>query len=251
MERLGVIGKPSDWLIASCVKKQDVERLFGMQVVDIPMDEVLSLGEVESGKVGAERIYGRLKEIVTKYDLQGLTLRCFDLLKTVKNTGCWALAKLNEEQIPAACEGDVPTLITMMLCLRLTNCPGFQANPARIERLQNGRCRLLLAHCTIPLQMVETYSLTTHFESGIGVAIHGELPCGDYTLLKVGVRDEKMRVFAEDVQLISNQYEPLLCRTQVWLDAPDTVADYLLHDPIANHHVIVPGHWAKAFRRLC
>ena len=43
MERLGVIGKPSDWLIASCVKKQDVERLFGMQVVDIPMDEVLSL----------------------------------------------------------------------------------------------------------------------------------------------------------------------------------------------------------------
>ena len=126
--RLGVVGKPSDWLIASQVDYDDVLKRMNCQLVDIPIDEMLSLGEVDPGMKGAEAIYERLKELVQKYDLQGVTLRCFDLLKTVKNTGCIALSKLNDEGIPAACEGDIPTLLTMVLCKRLTGEYCFQVN---------------------------------------------------------------------------------------------------------------------------
>ena len=236
MLRLGIIGKPSDWLIASTYDKATVATTFGFELVDIPIEEVTSLGKVDGGKAGAELIYERLKAIVAMYNLAGLTLRCFDLLTTVYNTGCWALAKLNSEGIPAACEGDVPTLITMMIAKQISGCPGFQANPARIE----GR-EMLFAHCTLPLSMCESYSLTTHFESGIGVAIHGELPLGDYTLMKVN--GDGTRVFAEDVKLVRNQYEPNLCRTQVWLEVSEATVRYFLTNPIANHHVLVPGHW--------
>jgi len=239
MSKLGVIGFPSDWLIASQVDYEMVHRLMDIELEDIPIEEVTSLGVVDGGEAGALRIYERLKEIVAKYALDGLTLRCFDLLTTVHNTGCLALAKLNADGIPAACEGDIPALMTMMLCQRVTGCPGFQANPARIE----GK-NLLFAHCTIPLQMVDKYEYTTHFESGIGVAIHGELPLGDYTLVKMS--GDMQRIFAADVQLVRNQYEPNLCRTQVWLEANEEVADYLLHRPIANHHIILPGHHAQA-----
>lgn len=240
MNRLGVIGKPSDWLIASIYDKEKVAKTFGFEIVDIPIEEVTSLGKVDGSKAGAELIYERLKAIVAKYKLTGLTLRCFDLLTTVYNTGCWALAKLNSEGIPAACEGDVPTLITMMIAKQISGFPGFQANPARIE----GN-KMLFAHCTLPLSMCETYSLTTHFESGIGVAIHGELPLGDYTLMKIN--GDGTRIFAEDVKLIRNQYEPNLCRTQVWLEVSEDVCQYFLTSPIANHHVLVPGHWARTF----
>ena len=242
---IGIIGSPSDWLIASPYSPDILHDRLGIDIVNIPITEVTSLGKVESGLKGAERIYERLKEIIAHYHLNAITLRCFDLLTTVGNTGCIALSRLNDEGIPASCEGDVPTLVTMLLCQRLTGCPGFQANPARIDP-QSGK--ILMAHCTLPLTMTTSHTLTTHFESGIGVAIHGELPEGPYTLVKVS--GDLTRLFAENVTLTANQYAPDLCRTQVWLQTTPEAAQRLLFHPIANHHVLIPGHWKNTFHAL-
>lgn len=241
-QRLGVIGMPSDWLIASHVDYKDVLRAMNIELVDIPIEEVTRLGEVDPGMKGAEVIYARLKELVAQYDLQGVTLRCFDLLTTVKNTGCIALSKLNDEGIPAACEGDIPTLLTMMICKKMTGELCFQVNPARIQA--NGE--MLFAHCTLPLGMTEKHEYTTHFESGIGVAIHGDLPTGDYTLVKLS--GDMKRLLAVDVTLERCQFEANLCRTQVWIKTTPEVAQYFLTNPIANHHVLIKGHHAKEFK---
>jgi L-fucose isomerase-like protein len=240
--RLGVVGKPSDWLIASHVNYADVLERMNIELIDIPISEMTCLGEVDPGMKGAEAVYQRLKEIVLQNDLQGVTLRCFDLLSTVKNTGCIALSKLNDEGIPAACEGDIPTLLTMMLAKKLTGELCFQVNPARIQ--PDGE--MLFAHCTLPLGMTEKHEYTTHFESGIGVAIHGDLPTGDYTLIKMS--GDMKRFLAEDVELERCQFEPNLCRTQVWIKATPETSHYFMTDPIANHHVLIRGHHAKEFR---
>ena len=240
--RLGVVGFPSDWLISSKVDYQQVLDRMNCELVDIPIEEMTSLGEVDPGMKGAEAIYARLKELVEKNNLQGVTLRCFDLLTTVKNTGCIALSKLNDEGIPAACEGDIPTLLTMMICKRVTGELCFQVNPARIQA--NGE--MLFAHCTLPLGMTEKHEYTTHFESGIGVAIHGDLPTGDYTLVKMS--GDMKRLLAVDVELERCQFEPNLCRTQVWIKADPQVSQYFLTSPIHNHHVLIKGHHAGKFR---
>ena len=213
--RLGVVGKPSDWLIASTVNYADVLELMNIEIVDIPIEQVTSLGEVDPG---------------------------MNLLKTVKNTGCIALSKLNDEGIPAACEGDIPTLLTMMIVKRITGELCFQVNPARVQA--DGK--MLFAHCTLPLGMTEKHEYTTHFESGIGVAIHGDLPTGDYTLLKMS--GDMQRMIAVDVTLERCQFEPHLCRTQVWVQATPEVSNYFMTNPIANHHVLIRGHHAKEFR---
>ncbi len=241
-DRIGLIGEPSDWLISSTFDEDALRQRLGIEIVHISIDEISSLGKVDGGMEGAIAIYDRVKEIIARYQLSAISLRCFDLLTTVQNTGCIALSKLNDEGIPASCEGDVPTLITMILAKRLTSCPGFQANPARIDPHTG---KMLFAHCTIPLCMTTSHCHTTHFESGIGVAIHGELPLGHYTLVKVS--GDLSRIFAEDVELTQNQYEQNLCRTQVWLQASPEAAQTLLTNPISNHHVIVPGHWAEKF----
>lgn len=240
--RLGVVGMPSDWLISSGVNYTDVLKKMNIELVDIPISEMTSLGEVDPGMKGAEAIYARLKELVTKNNLQGVTLRCFDLLTTVKNTGCIALSKLNDEGIPASCEGDIPTLLTMMVCKRLTGELCFQVNPARIQ--SDGE--MLFAHCTLPLGMTEKHEYTTHFESGIGVAIHGDLPTGDYTLVKMS--GDLSRMLAVDVTLERCQFEANLCRTQVWIKATPQVAQYFLTNPIHNHHVLIKGHHAAKFK---
>ena len=240
--RLGVVGFPSDWLISSSVNYADVLKKMNIELVDIPISEMTSLGEVDPGMKGAETIYARLKELVVTHNLQGVTLRCFDLLTTVKNTGCIALSKLNDEGIPASCEGDIPTLLTMMVCKKLTGELCFQVNPARIQA--NGE--MLFAHCTLPLGMTEKHEYTTHFESGIGVAIHGDLPTGDYTLVKMS--GDMQRMLAVDVELERCQFEANLCRTQVWIKATPEVAQYFLTSPIHNHHVLIKGHHAQKFK---
>ena len=231
--RLGVIGEPSSWLIASYVDYEQVRRKMGVELINIPIEEVTSLGEVDGGLDGADKIYVRLKEIVHQYRLDGLTLRCFDLLTTVKNTGCIALSKLNDEGISAACEGDIPLLLTMMVARRKYGQPGFQVNPARIQA--DGR--MLWAHCTVPLTMTTSHVLTTHFESGIGVGIHGELPLGQYRLMKLSA--DLKTLLDEPVELVANQYEDGLCRTQVWLQGTPELAERLLTHPLANHHLLV------------
>ena len=241
--RLGVVGKSSDWLIASQVDYKEVLEKMNCELVDIPFEELSSLGEVDPGMKGAEAIYEREKEIIAKYKLDGITVRCFDLFTTVKNTGCVATSKLNDEGIPAGCEGDIPVLLTMMACKKLTGEVAWMGSPARI--LPDGQ--ILLAKCTIALSMTKKHEYTTHFESGIGVAIHGEVEPGDYTLVKLS--QDMKRLLAVNVKVTHCQYEKNMCRTQIWIQSTPIVSQYLLSFPLSDHHVLIKGHHAAKFWR--
>lgn len=246
--KLGIVGEPSDWLISSHADKRKVQELMGIELVDIPMQELLDvLGETPQEPMdGARHIYEALKVIVERHQLQGFTLRCFDLLTAVHNTGCWALAKLNAEGTVAGCEGDVPTLLSMTIVQALLGVSGFQANPATINP-ETGE--LLFAHCTIPLNLVERYELDTHYESGIGVGIRGYMKEGPVTIFKVS--GDLSRCFIAEGELIRNQAKPDLCRTQQVIQLKDIdKTKYFLTEPIGNHHVIMPGHHQEVLSEM-
>ena len=269
--RLGVIGEPSDWLISSHADDAAILEKIGIEMVHIAMKELTdtietvsrtgsegSLLEEGEGRTvaplngqqlemeGAKTIYLALKELVSRHRLQGFTLRCFDLLTTVHNTGCLALARLNAEGIVSGCEGDVPTLLTMAIVKVLTGVSGFQANPSRLDP-ETGE--MVFAHCTIPLNMVERYELDTHFESGIGVGIRGYMKEGDVTIVKVS--GDLSRLFVAEGTLVRNQNEPDLCRTQQVVKLDDaSQTNYFLTRPIGNHHVVVPGRWKEAIEAV-
>lgn len=266
--RAGVIGRPSDWLIASDPDREAVRKRLGIELVDIPMEELvteirLGLCEAPSGFPlkgvkhsfnpnvtqrtfdGALDIYGAVKRLIDRYDLSAVTVRCFDLLSAVGNTGCLALALLNSEGVPSGCEGDIPTMLTMCVANALFDVPGFMANPSRMDPSTG---EMVFTHCTVPFSMLRDYSYDTHFESGIGVAVKGELPEGPVTLFKMSPGLD--RCFAAEAGLIKNLSEKHLCRTQVLLRLDDRTLcrDYFLKDPIGNHHVIVPGRHAEEIR---
>lgn len=259
--RLGIIGQPSDWLISSSVDENVVRQRFGVELVNIPMKELLDvisetpeplsedysdIDSIRSSLPGANKIYKALKTLVENYQLQGFTLRCFDLLTAIKNTGCLALAKLNAEGIVAGCEGDVPAMISMMIVRSLLGVSGFQANPSRIDP-ETGE--LIFAHCTIPLNMVERFEYDTHFESGIGVGIRGFMKEGPVTVFKVS--GDKSRHFIAEGYLTQNLSEPNLCRTQQKIQLTDkSQISYFLSNPIGNHHIILPGHYKALLEEM-
>ena len=254
--KVGVVGKPSDWLISSDVDYAVAKERLGVEIVDIDINELVGLAEEPdrkwleglklnppnkpkfgksiSGKdfSGSMDIYCAMKTLVERYGLAGVSLRCFDLLTALGNTGCMALAILNSQGVVATCEGDIPTLLSMCIAHQKFGISGFQANLSRIDG-----DKMLFAHCTVPLNMVEEYSYDTHFESGTGVAVHGVLPAGAARIFKLSPDCSEM--FLEDVEILENQYNDCLCRTQILVDAPG-LADYFLRSPIGNHHVIIP-----------
>lgn len=272
---VGVIGQPSDWLISSDADRRKLMEKLGINLIDIPIAELVAeIAAIEATgdstvcpdiasdvvrdfnanapdrlKERQEmslRIYLALRMIIDRYSLNGLTVRCFDLLDAVHNTGCLALAILNAEGIPSGCEGDVPALVTMMIGQALTGQCGFQANPSRIDP---ERGELVFAHCTVPLDMVCRYSFDSHFESGLGIAIKGEMPKGPATLVKVS--GDVSRMFCKEALLTENLCESSLCRTQICLklDEEDSriCRDYFLSDPIGNHHIVFCGKHRQIF----
>ena len=263
-KKLGCIGKPSDWLIASDYAPETVTEKLGLGFVSIPMEELLReiareayaeneytalFKEQAFDKAEIEKalyIYGAFQRLVEKYALCGVSVRCFDLLDSVHSTGCLGLSILNSLGVYGGCEGDMPTLLSMAILGSITGEPLFMCNPSRFDTKEGSA---VFAHCTVPTTMLKSFSLNTHFESGIGVAVQGTFAEGDCTLFKC--EGDLSRYFVQEGRIKGIAFSDMLCRTQVKVALDDF--SYFLTNPINNHHVICRGSHAaevEAFFRL-
>ena len=262
--RIGLFGQPSDWLIASGVDRESLLDRFGVETLDIDLQRVIDgiqcIPQPEAVKeaqaivkksksvkepscadmVEAAKAYLAIKKICKEERLDAMTIRCFDIVKTCGTTSCLALALLNDEGIVAGCEGDMQTLMSMLLAKRLCGEEAFMANPSNLTATTS-----MFAHCTIPLAMCDDISIRSHFESGIGVAIQGMLPLTDYTIFKWG-GSRLDRYFVTEAQAIEAPYSEHFCRTQITLNVD--LRPYLLKHSIGNHHVIIKGKHARAIK---
>ena len=259
--KLGIIGGPSSWLIASPVEPKRIYDCFKINVIKIKMSELDELIKETAGEMidlndvphatelvnkfdnrdvvqGAFIIYLSLKKLVKKYDLKGLTIRCFDLLKKYKNTACLALALLNEEGIVSGCEGDMPSLLTMYLINTLTGRSSFMANPSKFLYEENS---LLLAHCTVPLNMTSSYSLDTHFESGLGIGVRGEMPEGKITICKIAPDYSLDNSICLPASIKECPHLDGYCRTQILVSLGEEGLLDILKASFGNHLVVSYG----------
>jgi len=257
--RVGLIGEPSDWLIASDLDRAFLRGRLSVELVAIEMEELLrkireaspsrrdvfrfkrgarSVDERAAGSVSdAVVIYAGLRAVVEAHKLSACSVRCFELVSELEQTGCYALSRLNDEQIPAGCEGDLQALFSLYIASLLFGKTGFMGNVAAV----NANRRILeLAHCTCPLSMTAEYSIATHFESDLGVGIGGSIPPGPCTVFRFG--GERLdRLFVREGTTETMPVRSDLCRTQVrvGIDGP---VDELLEAPLGNHHILVQGH---------
>ena len=244
--RYGVVGEPSDWLIASVPDEDKVKEVFGTELVSIPMEDLLEEYDATESDPderngldfgSSNRLVRAVLRLREKNNLDGLTIRCFDLLSSIHTTGCLSLAQLNADGFIGTCEGDVMSMLTMALIRKVTGQSSFQANPSRIDVDDN---TMVLAHCTMPYDMAQSFGYNTHFESGIGVAIKGEFKTEPVTILRLSKYLDSYWI--AEGRIIGNLNESTLCRTQieVKLDDSYSVGD-LLRVPCGNHHIVFYG----------
>ena len=266
--RIGLVGVPSDWLVASVPTAEAVRRTWGPETVAVDLggvleavgqaadDRALALAASFDTGAAASRepdaaalrqaacAFTALADLAAAQRLDAVAVRCFDLVTRRGTSGCLALAELNDRGTVAACEGDLASAVAMLWVKELLGTTSWMANPVHADA---GSGLLRLAHCTIPRSLVTGFELRSHFESGKGVALAGSLPPGRVTLVRLGGRALEQVFIAEGHAVPASPREDL-CRTQVDVSlAPGEVAE-LLARPLGNHLVLVPGDRAARLR---
>jgi L-fucose isomerase-like protein len=264
--RFGTIGGPSPWLVASSPGIDEVTSRLGCEVVTIAQQELIDAfhqvstaetddltrqvqGQVEADAPAvapphdAVKIYLGLRRLVERHRLDGVTVRCFELIEPTGTTGCLALAMLNDDGIVAGCEGDLPALLTMYLLSSISGRPAFMANPQEILPADS---TLWLAHCTVARSLCRSFHLDSHFESGVGIGVAGTLAGGPVTVARLGGADCS-QLWKSEGRVVATGAAADRCRTQVRVKLDRGVGE-LLRRPLGNHLVLTPGYWAAALQ---
>jgi len=258
--RLALIGEPASWLVGSQVDEEKLRQKWNISVERVSLEWLVQSwsdsqhaqdlgiyltcpwkGIEKSDFPKVLKLSALIENLVKKENYSGVALSCFDLLSQTGQTGCLALANLNNSGVPAACEGDLPSLLTMLLLSSLSGKPTFMGNPAWIEKDQ-----IVLAHCTVAPKLTKQLSLSTHFESGKSIAIEGTILPGIYTIGKIAPSLDG--IFFSAVQTLPWQKRDDLCRTQISLKLSE--AEALLHLPLANHLVLAWGDLTQELKAV-
>lgn len=257
---IGIVGFPSSWLISSDVNYAEAKRKWGVNYRNIELSEVTDIlktvsydeavtiadkfinsssGMEEPTReevIDASKIYLAVKELCKKNRLDAMALKCFDVLERHNTSGCLALSLLNDEGIISTCEGDSQSVFTMYLGKLLTGQAPFMSNPSLIDHETN---EVIFAHCTVATSITEKYIIRNHFESLKSVGIQGIIKEGPVTVLKCGGTGLD-KYFLSKGEILENLNNPNMCRTQLRIKLDESV-DYFFKNPIANHHIIIPG----------
>jgi len=157
------------------IEQKDMDKML------TAVDEKAVQAEIEAWTKGAKEIVEPTKEdiekaarvsvvldrLVEQDQIDGLAIgTCMGWLS--RGFPCLGFARLRDRGVPAACEGDMDSLLTMMLFQYAIDRPGFQGN-ATFDTARNA---LWTAHCTAPLKMdgpdgkAAPYLLRGHSEVG-------------------------------------------------------------------------------------
>ncbi len=247
--RLGLIGDVSHWLVASSVSAQQLEEKTGISLVSIPWGMLTNFNNMEvsndlkthfSNDITynldeTSKVYSLLKKTIKEQQLDALSVECFSMVTRHKVTACLPLAMLNDIGIPAACEGDLTSAVGMMIAQKITGSIPWMANTIQLTNTT-----ATFAHCTVPITMTRRYQIMTHFETGLGTAIEGDLSEDCYTIFRV---DEKLeQAFVSSARIIERPKRKDACRTQVVCEMSNSAIQLLRTHPLGNHHLFVPGN---------
>jgi L-fucose isomerase-like protein len=162
--RIGVVGRRTIGMTPTAVDEVEVLRLFGVRLWTVGLDEFQEMARlVDDSAAVAEwervsqqatavscsyenalasmRNYLALKQLIADRDLQAITVGSYP---QCQGTMCLPLALLNDQGVPAGCEGDVNSTIAMFLLSQLSPNPVHFGEMLDVDEVEN---TVVTSHC--------------------------------------------------------------------------------------------------------
>ena len=228
-------------------------------------------GPTEGEITKAARLYLAVRDMMKATHTNAVTIDCLSSIrhKTLPISPCLTISRLNDEGIPAGCEADVESLITLCFCHYLADRPGFQADPV----IDEGSNKIIFAHCTAATRLMGDgqprfrYRFRTQTESFRDVAIETDMKANEeVTILKlIGVMGAKyvcwpeitaykrfegyhlLAYKAKTVKLAKLEWG---CRTKVAIELTPDEIETFKRNFYGHHRVLLYGDYVKQLQLL-
>lgn len=256
-QKAALIGEVSDWLIISDMEDQLIKEKLGIEIKRLPWSFI---GEHHQKKVSDDflmhfeghdqgqltetaKVYSLLEDVIKQNGLSAISVECFSMVIRDQVTACLPLAVFNAQNLVAACEGDICSMIGKMMIRAISGSIPWQANVADINT-----DKILLAHCTAPLSSLKSFDITTHFETGVGTAIRGKFEKETVGVFRVNSKLDKYMLLEGEITATPDH--DFACRTQIELSTTQEQTQLLKNKSLGNHHLIFPIQYAPLLERM-
>lgn len=271
--RIGCCGGKCPIMFSMSTDDYTLKRQFGLDVVPLPIEAFYQqakaipdreaaacwrairggVGEVtaqETDGLLSARYYLAARRLVAEHRLDALSLNCFPHLKSQV---CLALAKLNDDGIAAACEGDLHSTILMYLLQALSGRAAFNGDFLRLYPETND---VLFSHCgagafslaASPRDVCLRCSIETN--DGLAVCYATALK-GPVTLLNLMLGKGELRLAAVGGTACKTDlsYEGTPLRVHFTADVKQLLQQ-LARCGAGHHWNAAPGNWLPEFTLL-
>ncbi len=199
-----------------------------------------------------------IDELIEKFDLNAIAVRCWDEFVTQYNIApCLILSDLNERGIPAACELDIDNAV-MMYALQ-----NASRQPVMLLDLNNNYgedvTKSIMFHCSAvpdsffdgPTEISEHLMFRKSYGEGTGVGIvNGKIRTGEVTIGSFKTENGKLCAFASEGKLIDDPLDKEFFGCGIVYQSPKMpeVLDYMMTNGYRHHVAIAKGNWTKSVK---
>ena len=256
-----------EWAITSDFAR--VERTLGVRVEVVPVEELVARYEglrddkraeaaaLARALVGgaaqtdaqqpddeamqkATQLHAAIQAIASERGAVAVTTHCGTIRNAAGAVPCVALMLLQDEGIPAACQGDIDALLTMILFKRVAGAVSFMGGGF----LENGR--LTVSHCVLSRWMagadapLQPYYLATYHDRFNSPTVHTDLARGlPVTIARLTCNLEGLLLSTGT--LAETRDVRGRCRNTLAIDAPDPARLLAQVRGHQNHLVVALG----------
>ncbi len=176
--RIGVVGQAPPGFDTCAYDAAALQRLFGVQVASMPLEEVLATARAAGGDVrqafvqraaavaanldeldgaavaGTGGVYAALAAAAQAERWNGVAVRCWpEFFTELGCAACGAMSMLTQDRCPASCEADVNGTVTSLLLQALSGGPAWIADLVSIDPADDTG---VLWHCGLaPAEMAD------------------------------------------------------------------------------------------------
>ena len=272
--RVGHCGDKCPIMFSMAADEYALTRTFGTTVVNIPMADFLQradrVGAADAAACWSEikagvgsvtaadtdgllsaRYYLAARNMAAELGLHALSLNCFPHLKSKV---CLAVARMNDDGIAAACEGDLNSTILMHLLRGITGGAAFNGDWLRMYP----ECGdVLFSHCGAGAFSLaagpRNVCLRCSIETRDGLAVcYATRMDGPVTLLNLMAGNGALRLAALAGKGVATdlQYEGTPLRVH-FEEKVRGILDGIVRCGAGHHWNGAPGHWIRELALLC
>jgi len=203
-------------------------------------------------KAGAMHL--AMQDVMKKYNARAITINCLGGFYSgaLQAFPCLGFVEFNNTGLVGACEGDLPSTITMLAMGYLVNRPGFISDPV----IDTARNQIIYAHCVAPTKVFgpegpgNPYHIRSHSEDRRGAAVRSLLPLG-YMTTTLKFAPGRREAIIHQAKAVDNIDLDKACRTKLAAEVKGDIDKLFSGWAQGWHRVTYYGDLREPVRELC